>query len=167
MKAEFSKTVDILVKAYLNDTLKHGNCYACAVGNIIADNMGFEFCKDDASAIKSPSWKGQLYPAFSEDGQDVNGWGAAFYTSGWSGKQYVKKQNLLKEPVIKQIESTGYHWSDLAKIESAFETANKGQSEDEYMFNGLMAVVDVLAKIHKVDRSEKESAKKLFHKLEI
>lgn len=36
----YQKTVDILVKAYFDDTLQHGNCYACAVGNIIAGNCG-------------------------------------------------------------------------------------------------------------------------------
>ena len=43
MKATFSNTVDILVKAYLNDTLRHCNCYACAVGNIISSAMGYRF----------------------------------------------------------------------------------------------------------------------------
>ena len=35
MKATFSNSVDILVKAYFNDTLRHGNCLACAVGNLM------------------------------------------------------------------------------------------------------------------------------------
>lgn len=166
MKATFENTVDILVKAYLNDTLKHGNCCACAVGNIIAANMGFEFCHEDPSAIKSPSWKGHPYPAYSEDGRSVNGWGAAFYTSGWSGRQQITRENLSKKPVIEQIMSTGYSWEELAKIEHSFETGDMGESEDEYMFNGLMAVVDVLAEIHNIDLSEKKVAKKLFQKVD-
>lgn len=32
----FYETIDILVKAYLNGTLKNGDCMACAVGNIVA-----------------------------------------------------------------------------------------------------------------------------------
>jgi hypothetical protein len=38
MKPEFNKTVDILVKAYLNDTLDAADCKRCAVGNIISQN---------------------------------------------------------------------------------------------------------------------------------
>lgn len=32
--ALFNKTISILVKAYQNDTLEHGICSACAVGNL-------------------------------------------------------------------------------------------------------------------------------------
>ncbi len=37
-KSLYDKTVSILVDAYMNDTLQHGNCFACAVGNIVAAN---------------------------------------------------------------------------------------------------------------------------------
>ncbi len=34
---DFNKAIDVLVKAYLNDTLHHGWPCGCAVGNLIAD----------------------------------------------------------------------------------------------------------------------------------
>ena len=37
---DFSHSVDVLVKAYMNDTLTHGNDCACAVGNLIAHELG-------------------------------------------------------------------------------------------------------------------------------
>jgi hypothetical protein len=40
MKATFENSVDVLVKAYLNDTLEHGQCHACAVGNLICAETG-------------------------------------------------------------------------------------------------------------------------------
>ncbi len=46
------------------------------------------------------------------------------------------------------IDSTGYTWQELAKIEYAFETAPRGNSDEDWMFNGLMAVVEVLDIIH-------------------
>ncbi len=41
-----------------------------------------------------------------------------------------------------------YHRTVGISIEHAFEYAPKGNSEDDYMFNGLMAVVDALDIIH-------------------
>jgi len=55
--ANFNDTVDILVKAYLNDTLEHGVCSACAVGNICLAagapySYGYKIQPDDNSAWK-------------------------------------------------------------------------------------------------------------------
>lgn len=41
-RPSFDHTVSILVKAYLNDTLQHGNDCACAVGNLICDANGLD-----------------------------------------------------------------------------------------------------------------------------
>jgi len=59
---------------------------------------------------------------------------------------------------------------DLAKIEFAFESAphtcdESDETNAEWMFNGLMAVVDVLAEIHNVNLEVKESAKAMFVKV--
>jgi hypothetical protein len=43
----FEQTVDVLVKAYLNDTLVHGNCCACVVGNLCAHAIGTRVIKID------------------------------------------------------------------------------------------------------------------------
>jgi hypothetical protein len=164
MRPTFEQTVDVLVKAFLNDTLMHGNCFACAVGNLVASGLG---CAVIRKAGNHLSWSnGMNYPAMS--GYLVQGWGAAFTTDSRNdeGKkvQEIDKYSL-KVPIVKeQIKATGYKWQELAKIEFAFEAADYGSGEDEWMFNGLMAVVDVLAEIHNVDLSEKESAKSLFIK---
>ena len=138
-KELFTKTVNILVDAYFKNTLQHGNCAACAVGNIIACNMGIKF-RISTVCDGFYTW----------DGLKVS-WNKVFVTP-------FNYEGEAKE----QIDSTGYTWQELAKVEFAFETAYVGKSEDDYMFNGLMAVVDVLIEIHEGNETEKVTAKELF-----
>ena len=72
-------------------------------------------------------------------------WSEVFMTA-W-GEQTLVKSRYVGE-AKKQIDGTGYSLKQLMKIEFAFETADEGDSQDEWMFNGLMAVIDVLDKIH-------------------
>lgn len=163
----FSQTVDVLVKAYLNDTLQHRSCYACAVGNLVANGLQITMTKENLK------WPGFPYPT-NECGLPV-GWGAAF-SSDESGFSDIVKQTIdtyvLNVPAVKnQIKATGYKWQELARIEFAFESVDKRFDADDeidydvWMFDGLMAVVDVLADIHGVDLTFKEEAKKLFVKV--
>lgn len=163
--ATFESTVDILVKAYLNDTLQHGDCAACAVGNIIAANIGAEVIPEKLTC--NGEWR---------RGADhiVIAWNDVFMTP-FREEQRVSVYNYIGQ-VKRQIDASGYSWQDLARIEFAFERAENpeynirkdGLPSDylnpEWMFNGLMAVVDVLASIHNVDLSIKENAKLLFVK---
>lgn len=152
MKATFQNTVDILVKAYLNNTLEHGDCGACAVGNLVSAAIGpFE-----------------AMPPYLENGKVAEegiGWPNVFCTieNGYQIIRSNKYEGLAKE----QIDSTGYSRQDLARIEEAFEYHNHTYTrldEDQAMFEGLMAVVDVLADIHGINLEAKESAKALFVK---
>lgn len=147
MKPTFEKTVDILVKAYLNGTLKHSDCSACAVGNIV-------------HGYGVPLSKGCIEPGKN------NVWKWVFYTERGSKIQTIDvcKNRKNFADGLKVIDATGYDWHDLAKVEYAFETSPEGDSEDEHMLNGLMAVVDVLAEIHGVDLTQREEAKLLFQK---
>lgn len=162
MKATFDHTVSVLVKAYFKGTLAHKLCTACAVGNIVADlkqttpahttgdkNTEFE-CWEYANGDRA-CW----YDVVCE-----------FSTPGSS--------NYMEG--LKQIESTGYTIQEIRSIEYAFEHApgDPGDSgtgifrgrcvDPEWMFNGLMAVVSVLAEIHNVDLQATEKARKLFIK---
>lgn len=131
----YQRTVDILVKAYFEDTLAHGSCTACAVGNIV--NYG--------KSKKTWRWSEVFFTGFME--QNV-------CSSNYKGQAKI------------EIDSTGYKWKQLAKIEYAFETAPKGNSDDEWMFNGLMAVIDVLDEIHQnTDKEVTEVSKKKFEKV--
>lgn len=132
--ASFENTVDILVKAYLNDTLVHKNC-GCAVHNIIEHHNGDSY----------PFWADvfityQEYPSMQLDRR--------FYLKNYIGD------------AKSQIDSTGYTPQELSQIEFAFEEYRAQRD----IFGCLMNVVDQLAIIHNVDLSVKESAKQLFVK---
>lgn len=133
MRPTFEQTVNVLVQAYLKETLKHGDDCCCAVGNLICEGM-------------------KLSP--------LSNWGPKWYNYfvlNW-------RNEGLKKLAYGEINSTGYTANEIVRIEHAFEHADGGNNSDEYMFNGLMAVVDVLAEIHNVDLSVREEAKLLFVK---
>lgn len=137
----FSQTVDVLVKAYLNDTLEHGNYCACAVGNLIADAVGAEIVLKHNHRNYASKYE-------------------------WSHPEYSGDEWFLKiNGCENQIKASGYSYSEIWVIEKAFESTRFMEgNDDEIMFMGLMAVVDVLASIHNVDLSTKEQAKLLFVK---
>jgi hypothetical protein len=145
----YHKTVDILVKAYVNNTLRTQQCVACAVGNIIAGNCGYAIPEDTSVGIFE-YW-------VSGDGKEIGpAWQKVFCTNlGYQGKNPDKYEKEAKE----QIDSTGYSWEDLAKIEYAFECNHKG---DDPMYSSLMAVIDVLDKLHEVTEEASNSSKLKF-----
>ncbi len=141
MKATFENSVNVLVKAYLDDTLQHNNCHACAVGNLVAAACGYRY--------EGQSRK--LYMGYHQP---------HWYTALIYG---IRNDKEIKS----QVESTGYLLDDLRKIEGAFEGADRpenGPTKEDIMFAGLMAVVEVLADIHGIDLTTKEKAKELFVK---
>src|SRR5688572_4378568 len=129
MRPTFEHTVNVLVQAYLNDTLEHDDCAACAVGNIMA-SCGVVFGPD----FNRAQWLRVI------DIEVRRGSKNSAYVGGYD-----------KEVGLQQIKATGYSMEELSKIEHAFEGDNE-------IFNALMAVVDVLAEIHNVDLSVKENA---------
>lgn len=141
---KFNETVGILVQAYLNNELIHGLCHACVVGNLVAYRKGVK-----------PSIVNRCLTEFDDGSKPL--WQNLFATM--NGDQRIKTEFLKDKKIMHEVNSTGYFWRDLAKIEYAFESASK---DGDWMFNGLMDVVDVLAEIHSVDLSVKENAKLLF-----
>lgn len=168
MKATFENSVNVLVKAYFDGYLEHQNCACCAVGNIIASACGFKIEHlNDRSLWTRDS---------DQEVIDPQEWVSAFGTrTDILGKNFFRKKKVKvsdqwfnPEKITRRIKSwasmTGYSVVELARIESAFESAPYGDNDDSWMFNGLMAVVDVLAEIHGIDLTTKESAKLLFVK---
>lgn len=151
----YQRTVDILVKAYFEDTLEHTNCRACAVGNIVAANMGIVLCR--TGNFLSDIMPKNFIPHNPESDSGV-----------WYGAIHDRRihEHNMTFAVIKQVESTGYKAEELAEIEYAFENVPHIDSEDEWMFNGLMAVIDVLDEIHQnTDKGVTEVSKKRFEKV--
>lgn len=140
--ATFSNTMDILVKAYLNDTLQHSNCYACAVGNLVASANGITFGR--SSLIDNLVWNCNMPDWF------IN----VRTLSDPYLKEFITEREIFNGK--NQIESIGYTLEEVDKIEHAFESAPRGNSDDDWMFNGLLAVLEVVAQIHGVDLSQKK-----------
>jgi len=153
-EAKFHETVGILVNAYLNDTLVHKACTACAVGNIVSHHLGGLRLKDESDNT--------LIGVSNEE------WSNGLRAQWWSKIRCPDIENSLGEY---QIDATGYTLEQLDSIEYAFENVDEPEvkgmywcRDDAYMLRGLMAVVDVLAEIHEIDLSVKESVKLLFVK---
>lgn len=220
-KERFDETVDILVKAYLNDTLQHGHCAACAVGNIIAKKNDYKIqvkvgsfsndfmwqsrAGDNKGHHVSPEWNqvfvtltqamfaptdksDQARPIDGIQARPIDGiriWEIFLDKVYQVSQAHQPKVNpeLYTGAAKAQIDSTGYTWQELARIETAFETADcppyytqketwgwavdkdsQNAAFEAWMYNGLMAVVEVLADIHQLDFQEVEAAKELFVK---
>jgi hypothetical protein len=145
-KELYDKTISILVKAYLNDTLEHGNYCGCAVGNLIADGMGFKLtvCEDE-SGYNRIRW---------DDQQEI----AEHWFGFIAGGKFNKK--LAEEHIL----STGYTGANITDIEHAFESIPYNTEKYERMYLGLMEVVSVLGQIHEVEKEAIEETKLLFTK---
>lgn len=151
----YNKTVDILVQAYFDNTLVHGNQCGCAVGNIVASNMGIKifkgrrgqvFWSKEAKIWKDAAWYGYITHASPQE------------------KEFEYSISKAKN----QIKKTGYSFSEIGQIEGAFERADFGASEEDFMFNGLMAVIDVLDEIHEnKDTNVSQTTKNKFHRTTI
>lgn len=143
----FNNAIDALVTGFFNGTLAKGNCAACAVGNIVAKGLGGKVTKD----------KGGFECSVAN-----RGWTSVFMSHS-DGTQTVTPYYYILDSKI-QIDSTGYDWMELAKVESAFEKNTKilftvyyKCSKEQIMadqYSGLMAVVDVLCEIEGIEEAQ-------------
>ena len=146
----YNKSVDILVQAYFDDELIHGDCSKCAVGNLIKGN-GYNKFKDVAPYAGTPE---------------------SFFNSQW-----LRKFSLIdgiRETIVpsihfdlkdaqEQIDFSGYTEWEVDKLESAFEDGENGLD----MFKSMMRVIDVLGEIHEIDKEETKISKQKFEKVEL
>lgn len=144
-KEQFDHAVKVLVTAYLNSSLVQSNCHACAVGNLVAAGLNIKYDQD----LK---WIGRQAA-----------WPAVFVTLRHQIPQ-VRRPWAYTGEAQQQIDATGYTWQELARIEYAFERAPMGKTAEEYRFNGLMAVIDVLCQIHELDEATVTQTKQSFVK---
>lgn len=146
-KVRFDRTIQALVTAFFQGTLVKGDCRACAVGNIVAH----------CNQIKLNVHKILKDPV--NYNKQIGEWRKVFVTDE-DGFQKTRPENYegLSRIII---DSTGYQWMELAKIENAFEKSTKFYErsytklntveimQDQY--NGLMAVVEVLCEIEGIE----------------
>jgi len=159
----FSNAIDALVNGYMNNTLLKGSCSACAVGNIVVKSQGLKLVKntrnDGACAVNKYGVKFDLL------------WSSVFVTIY---QQHINPGNYVGK-TKKEIDSTGYTWQELARVEEAFELNTEieffdygvfSESEiDEDQLKGLHAVVDVLCDIEGYNDEVLKETKELFVKI--
>jgi hypothetical protein len=135
---DFHHSVNVAVQAYINGTLEHMDCQKCYVGNLIRASGYNLKMNDDAHETY---WLRHLQNKF-------------------------RKVSVTYDLTIamEQIVCTGYTDEELNRLEYAFEFSEFDLDSDQYMFNGMMAVVEELAKIHNIDLETTEKAKALFVK---
>lgn len=151
----YDKTVKVLYDAYFNDTLEHGDCAACVVGNI---------CKEASliTGIPRRAWW-RLFVTTRSLGipsQAIALPGEILASNGYMPARSVPAldttytdaqiSSRILEEALRLVEATGYTVSELAQIEYAFESAPGGDSDEDHMFNGLVNVLEVLNSIHQM-----------------
>ena len=140
----FNETISILVKAYFDGTLRHNDCAACAVGNMVAARNNCVLELDD------------FICAYDKSGNEFDNrlWFDLVHGLGFSGDSLKSAQD--------QIQTTGYTLQEITDIELAFDYLGWNEENDTDGFKGLMNVVDTLQKIHECTDEEREEAKLKF-----
>lgn len=122
----FINAVTALVNAYNKGTLKAGNSCTCALGTIIAYANGW-------TLTKANEWN---------DGHRPN-WCVVF------GFLPIVREKEYKGEAKRQLDSTGYHWRELLKVEEAFESSKSNEE-------GINNVIDILIEVedHYVNKDQ-------------
>jgi hypothetical protein len=179
----YQKSIDTLVTAYHADELKHKDCRCCAVGNIVKEDAyklgvsngiwSLKFCTIETAS--APFFFGMRRGAsrqlYAKEGEfvvttyqgiaqvtTIDHYGKHIY---YQGLVETKKKEIAEAELL--ISRSGYTQRELADIESAFESSDTGKEDEDSMFNGLMAVVDALDRIHEnTDTAATSAQKKRF-----
>lgn len=130
MTQRFRNAFDALTSAYVNGTLQHDNCTACAVGNIA-----------------------------TYSGVDLNKAGPIWYNYILDRREsFVDRRDGFKS-AMQVVKRTGYKIDEIDRIESTFEGTVKdylldSDDEDQAQYQGLIKVVELLAELDDLDMSE-------------
>ena len=135
MNDRLRNSIEVLQRAYLNETLTAGDCTACAVGNLVAAS-GYEGNAKD--------------------------WRFVFCTNEGTQEFYDPRDivyGIYYDLGLEAIEATGYSITELACIEFAFETAltedeDDNMPEHQSQWIRLQAVLEVLFKIEGIEYNE-------------
>jgi len=171
---QFWRSVNVLATAYLQGKLKPYECEACAVGNLIAADL--DGASTDTSIEQWPSHSG-----FGEWPEAK----CAMFDRTWDFTGAIRlvdsEPDLLMEtcsfdsqllPVSKYsvtevrpelATNLSYTTGELLRIEAALLETTEACPSDNELFDGLMAVVDMLFEIHEVeDEDLRAEAKQSF-----
>lgn len=150
----YNKSANLLIDAWMSGKLEHGDCTACAVGNICGGN-GAWAVKFSTNASMRSQTPGLFVPSEIDR---VIGHGLPLYVSDL----HEEEKMTAFAYADKVISDTSYTEKELAKIEWAFEMSIASDYEKLYktpegQYIGLCAVLDVLHEIHEVEEAPHRS----------
>jgi len=141
----FDRSIAVLVKAYQDNTLQAVNCYACAVGNLVAAQAGVKYIQHPDVEDEYFKWDTKIEPD----------WFDAMCATR-DGGDWLDKEQFTRGCV--QIATTGYTMKEVILIEDAFENTYSSYSKHDGhdpMFEAMMGVYKVLCEIHEIDKPSK------------
>jgi len=146
----YYKTVGILINAYHNKTLNYTCGASCAVGNLIAANMGYAIIV--STGLSKPAiWKNGNVQMKSGTWYSLT----HYSDNVWQKIQTIKVLGLRQYKLEKKhIAATGYAAAELKRIEIAFESCfdifRLALDKEQDILKGLDAVFAVLWDIHQI-----------------
>lgn len=135
-KKVYDNAVNVLLDAYNNETLQHGNPCGCAIGNLVADANGFKIYKRKED--NRVDW----------EGKDVE-WFDLFGPNRSETPEQIK---------------TGLSIDEIIIIEDRFEKSRETyptHQEKKQQFNGLCAVLKVMETMVEEEVPHQENMDKL------
>lgn len=153
----YDHLVDVLRDAYMKDELRAGQACGCAVGNIVKAAFISKGYPESMASSAASSWM-TFFTCSTSIGEE-----RLMSVIRTDGVHTQFRRSKVSDPNA-ILEHTGLPEEVLMDIEWAFETNQVGNSTDEMMFNGLMAVIEVLDKYFEIEPVKKEETKKVFMK---
>lgn len=163
----FHQSVNVLATAYREGTLRSASCQACAVGNLCADALGLKMASGRWGGLDWIDGDGNYY-------EDSGNWLHVVMNH----RRYEAIGSLPGSTVRdghRQIAVTGYTVGELDLMEKAFEDTcaaerrklgieDHCEDTDAVEYAGLVAVYEVLCKIHDVPVVDQVEPNVLFFK---
>lgn len=142
-KETYLRSIDVLLDAYNQGTLFHGNCNHCAVGNLLdCDLWSVKFMTNDIG--------------IQTEGHITSSWDVLMremLPSDYEGLT-SKQKKFINKHVKSLFEERGFTEKELRKIEFAFETSIRSDYDYYFEINpkqgqylGLCAVLKVMSEM--------------------
>jgi hypothetical protein len=173
----FWRSIDVLATAYLEGSFRPFDCTACGIGNLIAADL--DGASTSATSVGQwPSHSGSEFGDWPEAKNviDDHPWAltSAILLLDFEPVDLVKAHPLrydllpLSQYSVTEVhpqlaKNLSYTNEELLRIEAVLLEKTEIDSSEDELFEGLMAVVDVLMDIHEVeDKDLRGQAKAAF-----
>lgn len=161
-RAYYIWLVDVLRQAYMDDMLEAGSPCGCGVGNIIYAAALDRGVTEYSARVYATNWIGgfvtrtkeRLYTVYAERRQVLRDNGVLVQVIGHDTYLGEVSLSLIALPI-----------DVIRSLEWEFETTVVGATDDEIMFNRLMACISVLDRYFGIPPVAQEETKESFIKV--